>query len=585
MNIHVSKYAQFDLKKVHHPDNEIHLFTQYFLHPSPTRKKEIAHCLKTNYINPYITRIHLLNEKIYTNEELGGVDGQGTNKITQTNIGKRLSFKDIFAYIRINCISGYCLFTNADIFFDSTVQKIRYSNISTHKEVHAILRYEYKGGKLEDSAIFGPRYDSQDTWIFHYSRKTEVSGTGVETPLKIKECHEKALDIEFGRPGCDNKIAYMVNILGGEIINDPQFIKTYHYHTETQRNYTHKDALPPPYTLILPAGFNPYEMVPSLGIDITTTIQSTNGFQQMRFDDNDRLYNYIQGKLERGEKFVLPRISGHENNYAFFGKIIQSNIANGVTPVVPENIQSYLRDTIPIMKRNAGIRISGIDSMVQYSNLYMSAFENCDMYGGWESWGHYIPHIAHSHEYVKRTFFKKQIYWSFALDIFHYIYGRPFTTAMRGKRILIVSPFCDSIRAKAEPAERVRIYDGVDLFPDCSFVFIKPPVTNGDNHSEEFGVELSRFCARLDELRGKYDIALLSCGGYANPIANYIYENHGASAIYVGGVLQMYFGIYGVRWMKERPEVLKLFMNKHWTRPGSGEKPANFSSIEGGCYW
>ena len=79
-------------------------------------------------------------------------------------------------------------------------------------------------------------------------------------------------------------------------------------------------------------------------------------------------------------------------------------------------------------------------------------------------------------------------------------------------------------------------------------------------------------------------MALLSCGGYANPIGSYIYEK-GKSAIYVGGVLQMYFGILGSRWEKERPDILKLFKNEHWTRPKASEKPKQCAKIEGGCYW
>ena len=81
-----------------------------------------------------------------------------------------------------------------------------------------------------------------------------------------------------------------------------------------------------------------------------------------------------------------------------------------------------------------------------------------------------------------------------------------------------------------------------------------------------------------------FDIALVSCGGYANPICSFIYEK-GKSAIYVGGVLQMYFGIYGSRWLKERPEIIKLFSNKHWIRPDINERPINNETIEDGCYW
>jgi len=614
INFELSKFASFgviDGTPTHPSDNEVHIFTQFFIstnnqklstrlenrfknfitdvndnQPSVSasvqRNTEIKECLHRNYLNPHITKIHLLNERVYTDTELcdGKVDGQTGSKIVQTNIGKRLTFKDVFKYIRENKISGYCVLTNADIFFDTTIRKLLYSSISNTHQMFALLRYEFRGETdLSKCPIFGPRFDSQDTWIIHYSKNIESESV----MSRIKETHEKAFDIEFGRPGCDNKFAYLANVLGYEVINDPRFIRTYHYHSNEKRNYTRNDVIGQPYTLVSPAGFNPYTIAPSLGVDVKTVIESTGGFQRIRFNDNDILYNYISGKLEKGEKFIIPRISGHENNFAFFGKIIQHNISNRVEPVISTEIHNYFQNTVPVMKRNAGVRLSTIDSIVKYSNMYLRAFENCDIYGGWEAWGHYMPHILHSHNFITNTFSSKQMFWVFAMDIYHYIYNRPFTTALRGRRILIVSPFEKSIRSKLE--FRSKLYDGVDLFPDCSFVFIKPPITNGDNSSDEFDVELTRFYTRLDEIRGKYDVALLSCGGYANIVANYIYENHGASAIYVGGVLQMYFGIYGGRWLKERAEILKMFMNNNWSRPGVEEKPENFSSIEGGCYW
>ena len=38
-----------------------------------------------------------------------------------------------------------------------------------------------------------------------------------------------------------------------------------------------------------------------------------------------------------------------------------------------------------------------------------------------------------------------------------------------------------------------KIYDGVTLFPECSFVFLKPPQTQGNNPSKVFHEELDDF--------------------------------------------------------------------------------------------
>ena len=58
-----------------------------------------------------------------------------------------------------------------------------------------------------------------------------------------------------------------------------------------------------------------------------------------------------------------------------------------------------------------------------------------------------------------------------------------------------------------------------------------------------------------------------------------------ACAIYVGGLLQLLFGVRGARWDK-RKEIVDA-MNEHWSRPLSHEVPAgNRLLLDGdGAYW
>ena len=47
----------------------------------------------------------------------------------------------------------------------------------------------------------------------------------------------------------------------------------------------------------------------------------------------------------------------------------------------------------------------------------------------------------------------------------------------------------------------------------------------------------------------------------------------------------MYFGLLGSRWLKERPDIVRLYLNSYWSRPKESEKPKNHGNIEGSCYW
>jgi len=521
--------------------DNINIYLQFYIDKNPVRAKEIIQCLKMNNNNPLITNIYLLNEQIYDLQQLGVED---CSKIIQVDVSKRLTYQCVFQYISDNQIQGYNVIVNSDILLDGTIGKLRYSDIHLKKKMYALLRYELNPTNLKMSRIFGPRFDSQDTWIIHSN-------------FSIPPEQQKVFNFEFGMPGCDNKICYLANILGFEIYNDPQLIKTYHFHFSNIRNYGRKDVIVQPWGMVVPHNYHYTKCAPSLGIDLSVLYNETNGFKQFKFEDNTVLYEYISNKLSENKNFIIPRIAGIENEYALLGEYIKKN---GLLP----EYQKLFREKNHIMKNDTGIKLTTVESILTYSTKYMVSFLNCDLYLDWEPYGDVYRSHEVSIKYMKSKL-NKPILWASIMDIYHYIFSRPWTQALRGKRVLIVSSFEKSIQEKIPIREKIY---GIDLFPDCELITISPPQTQGNNNSEEFTVELARFTRELDTL--EYDVALVSCGGYGNLVCNHIY-NSGKSAIYVGGVLQMYFGIIGNKWFTDRPDIIRLFMNKHWSRPTGSE--------------
>jgi hypothetical protein len=57
-----------------------------------------------------------------------------------------------------------------------------------------------------------------------------------------------------------------------------------------------------------------------------------------------------------------------------------------------------------------------------------------------------------------------------------------------------------------------------------------------------------------------FDIALLACGAFGHPLCAHI-KSIGRKAVYMGGELQLMFGVYGDRW------VGNPVINEHWIRP------------------
>ena len=84
----------------------------------------------------------------------------------------------------------------------------------------------------------------------------------------------------------------------------------------------------------------------------------------------------------------------------------------------------------------------------------------------------------------------------------------------------------------------------------------------------------------------EFDIALLGCGGYGLPLCNYINKDLKKSAIYIGGGLQLLFGVMGKRW--ENNDMWKKIIADNdckFIRPSGDEIMPNNTRIEGGCYW
>ena len=81
-------------------------------------------------------------------------------------------------------------------------------------------------------------------------------------------------------------------------------------------------------------------------------------------------------------------------------------------------------------------------------------------------------------------------------------------------------------------------------------------------------------------LSANCDIYFLSCGCYGIPLCNDL-KKAGKKAVYVGGLLQLFFGLKGKRW--DDRKIINQYYNKHWHYPT--EKPKNSKLVESGCYW
>jgi len=272
-------------------DFPICLVQQFYVDSHSYRHEENVFCLQKNVNNPHIQSIYLLNEREYTPAELGVSDP--LKKIKQTIVGTRLLYSDVFAFVRKSAIEGYIVFANTDIFLDESIAQLRHTNLHSKKQMYALLRYEYEPNS-QKSQLFGPRYDSQDTWIFHSSQN-------------IQPEQEKVLRFAFGKPGCDNKFVYVTSILGYVLFNEPLLIKTHHYHTSRLRNYSSADRLGPPYSMLIPHGIPLQRISASFGRLSTADIgEWSRGWTRFSWEkDNRALKLWVETNLNHKTNMMI----------------------------------------------------------------------------------------------------------------------------------------------------------------------------------------------------------------------------------------------------------------------------------------
>lgn len=161
---------------------------------------------------------------------------------------------------------------------------------------------------------------------------------------------------------------------------------------------------------------------------------------------------------------------------------------------------------------------------------------------------------------------------------------KPWTHYLLGKKVLIISPFIFSFKKQLD--NNFKMYKDKDIFLEGQqFIFYKCFQTSAGNHLHSSWIKTFNIMCK-DIKKFNFDIALLSCGGYGEPLSYFIHNKLKKSAIYIGANLQLYFGVGGKRWYKPHliPRVEKENGCK-FIRPSGNELTINRNRVEGGCYW
>lgn len=160
----------------------------------------------------------------------------------------------------------------------------------------------------------------------------------------------------------------------------------------------------------------------------------------------------------------------------------------------------------------------------------------------------------------------------------------PWTHYLFGKKVLVVNPFTDSMKKQID--NNFQIFKDKKIFlDDQEFIFYKSFQTHGNHYIHNNWLEtFTIMCNDIEKL--EFDIALLGCGGYGLPLCNFIKTKMNKSSIYIGGGLQLLFGVMGHRWIN-RDDWKKIIKenNTNFIYPSNDEQLDNKNTIENSAYW
>ena len=274
-----------------------------------------------------------------------------------------------------------------------------------------------------------------------------------------------------------------------------------------------------------------------------------------------RLQSFL---LSTKTPFFIGRLSGNETRFA--GQLLSNQRPNDAL--------------MQQMLYGAGIQFKSNQDIKDYLYAYMNACKHAHQLGVWD--GGMYAQAKPFYDLMPHLFPDLVQICAHALEPFYYMHlpEYQFDRVFENKRVLIITSHEKTTERQIPHVS--SLFPKPIFHPTTKIQLYKPAQQNGGNHNDEsWVVHFERMKKDLRSL--DFDIALVASGGFGMPICDFIYSELNKSCMYVGGALQLFFGIEGSRW-KSSPEIQRLKTDK-WTQPLPEDRPKRPETCEGGCYW
>lgn len=232
------------------------------------------------------------------------------------------------------------------------------------------------------------------------------------------------------------------------------------------------------------------------------------------------------------------------------------------------------------MQRWSGFFPASKNNIERFCQLMIEDTKEVDILGSWQRDEYHLNNELEQAQKIQLMYLDP--YWSV----------QPWSRALKGKNVLVIHPFAETIRSQYE--KRELLFKNPEILPEFKSLQVIKAVQSLGGESNGFNDWFEALAYMKTEIdKCDYEVCLIGCGAYGFPLAAHV-KRSGKKAIHMGGSLQLLFGIRGKRWEDPaygvtawgaRYSAYSSLMNIYWKRPEENEKTQNAQQVEGACYW
>ena len=217
--------------------------------------------------------------------------------------------------------------------------------------------------------------------------------------------------------------------------------------------------------------------------------------------------------IEKGEAKLVARYGSNEAYVTAEAMGIYHHMKKHIRPCMLTSIH-----------RNAGVFPYGEKTAMKFGILMKEMSSEIDMLGYWKSI---------MQDYCINKLCREDCILTHLGNLEPYRSTQPWSAALRGKRVLVIHPFKETIESQYE--RREKLFENPDILPEFELTVIKAVQTATFEKDERFSDWFEALDYMFQQAMAcEFDVALIGCGAYGLPLGAML-KRCGKMAIHLGG--------------------------------------------------